>query len=547
MSASSSSEAREHELQLLSAMYALDEQLTISQPSHHHLHLAIRMLPRAGAAAQRYMEATLNLHLPPEYPDQPPAISLTHTKGLVDEEERSLLAHVRSLSLELVGECCAYELLEAGLSALTEMNCGGDCPICREELFPTPTSTPPTYISPCFHTFHNECIGQWWHAYTPNASSVQARMPSRAEAAAAALRAGVAELRQLEEKRNNCNGRYDVLSAQLSRTRALDPPAPQQEIRRQQEELLECESEVQRLNVRLERAETKSAALRCEAEALSRAEEDAASAEPLPCPSCRCLIPVSHLQQAGVTKLVPPLDPAAATRAFSPEGEERSLAVPPRPQDLALPPPTQGLMQGSQPAVEPTSSLLEKQAQLVPSGGDTTHSQIADSQCPVRPPGLPPGLDLPAKRDGLQSNAQQLELRTQISEVSRDHDDEAQRGHMAGKGIAGRTPGKGKGKGKGKGGRSSSRGAGGSGGKGDARPCGGRAGRWRRAPDGYDEMDAGSNSCDRPVQKHPQGKDRAVGGSRGSAARANSGSLGPLPSQEGRTLPVNPSTNSRSR
>ena len=88
---------RAAELELMRAMYSEDDgELVISESAAATV-LAVRLLPRSGGEkAQRYMEATLRISLLPEYPCQPPAVSLGRSRGLVDEEEARLLSEVRA-------------------------------------------------------------------------------------------------------------------------------------------------------------------------------------------------------------------------------------------------------------------------------------------------------------------------------------------------------------------------------------------------------------------------------------------------------------------
>ena len=112
MAADDRSEEREAELELLRAMYAGEDELTIADGPHGTKEIAIRLLPHSGGnAAQRFMEATLAVSLPTAYPDELPTVSIARARGLLDEEERELLAGVQAEAVGLVGECCVYPLL----------------------------------------------------------------------------------------------------------------------------------------------------------------------------------------------------------------------------------------------------------------------------------------------------------------------------------------------------------------------------------------------------------------------------------------------------
>ena len=221
-------EEKASELELLRAMYSGEDELEIMEEESGAVQLAIRLLPHSGGgAAQRYMVATLAFSLTPLYPESTPHVSLVRVRGLVDEEEAALLAGVRAHAATLAGQCCVYELQELALELLTELNGGGDCPVCRDALFGQEAGTDTaTYVTPCYHTFHSECIGQWWHTYTPTKSS-DGKQLSRADAAAAAARAGAAECSQLREKMDACVCRREALREEIAFLGTLEPPAAQ--------------------------------------------------------------------------------------------------------------------------------------------------------------------------------------------------------------------------------------------------------------------------------------------------------------------------------
>ena len=149
----------EDELELLGAMFSSDEdELVVERPTGGGATISVRLRPSSGGEQRRrLMEATLALELSQAYPESAAVCRLSRSRGMVGDEEAALLAALTALAAEAAssGEPCVYALVEAAIEKLTELNAGGDCPICRDDLFPRGTAPPPpTYVSACFHSFH---------------------------------------------------------------------------------------------------------------------------------------------------------------------------------------------------------------------------------------------------------------------------------------------------------------------------------------------------------------------------------------------------------
>ncbi|CAI9612383.1 unnamed protein product [Staurois parvus] len=117
------------ELQVLQSIYL--EELEISRGDR--VELRITLHPATGDDAEsQYVRLTLHLSLPPQYPDDPPEISVTNPRGLFDKQIHSItdILH-RTAAQQSVGGPLLYELIEKGKEMLTASNIPrGHCVIC---------------------------------------------------------------------------------------------------------------------------------------------------------------------------------------------------------------------------------------------------------------------------------------------------------------------------------------------------------------------------------------------------------------------------------
>ena len=304
------------ELELISAMYTSDE-LSIVQSAEGTL-VSVKLRPHSGGAdLQRFAECVMEIQLSPGYPEAAAQVRVHGTRGLVEEEEVRLLREVRACVLDNVGEPCLFAALEAGVALLTEMNVGGTCSICRDELFEPSEDEPDSgprqvYLAPnCFHSFHVGCLSNWRFAYTPPASKGEAAegAPSRASAARASARAADASLADLQAKALACNSSVEALTERLLVLRSVDPPAPAVALRKLEEEIAGSSAECARLESRATKAKERCAELAAVAETAAADEQlalqQARDEEPLPCPVCRTLIPAQSLTAGGISRIEP--------------------------------------------------------------------------------------------------------------------------------------------------------------------------------------------------------------------------------------------------
>ena len=285
------------ELELVQAMYTADE-LKLAMDSGGAT-LTVRLTP--SAATHRYAEAHVGLRLGAGYPQQAAEVSLDGTRGLVEDEEARLIRSVRSRALELAGECAVVLLLEEALEVLTEINRAGDCPICREPLLAA--RAPPTFLAPCYHSFHTPCLGRWRAvvAATRRADADAAEggeaVPGPAAAAAKVARAAVAESEALCARVAAASAAARATEERIEALRAAEEPPPPSAFRLGEEQLSRDLAELASLESRHSRALSRARVAESEADAAAREAAEAVCAVPLPCPVCRAPIAIDRLHE----------------------------------------------------------------------------------------------------------------------------------------------------------------------------------------------------------------------------------------------------------
>ena len=240
----------ETELELIRSIYSgeADELSTTVVPGGEST-VSVRLAPQTGGLkAQRYLFASILLRLPAGYPDDPPRVELPRVRGLVGEEEGSLLRALQALAAESAGECCVYAVFELASQLLTELNSSGMCPCCNDPLFEPDDQGRPRKVhltAACFHSFHADCLGHWWHAYVPPASKDAAdAAPSRPDAARAAAKAAEASAAELGAKAGAAEQAVGAVAARLEALRAAeDPPPTPSMVRLAEEELARLSEE----------------------------------------------------------------------------------------------------------------------------------------------------------------------------------------------------------------------------------------------------------------------------------------------------------------
>ena len=385
--------ALEAELELLRAMYG--EELSEREDDGA---MCIALRPNSGGESlQRFVEATLVLQARVElgYPETPATVQLERVRGLVDDEETEL----RTGLLERARDCASraedslFSLVEAAVEQLTVINTSGACPICRDPLFDPPPDEPDAMpgaclLSTCYHSFHTQCLGAWWHTCTEQRAAAAAAPPaeqqSRAAAAEAAAKAAEAAAVELRAKQDSCTSALEALEARLAMLRAqVDPPPPPQAERKAVEERRELATELQRLQARVAKAEQRAAALAHDASSARAAEANDLSEAPLPCPVCRAELSVQSLQEAGVVRApaLPseaiPISSNPTVAALAELQRERQRQLIQQQQPSPTPPTPQSLP-------SPSSSLAEQQAAKPPPSRQPGPKQQLPKQPPSR-------------------------------------------------------------------------------------------------------------------------------------------------------------------
>ncbi|KAM5125509.1 E3 ubiquitin-protein ligase RNF25 [Mantella aurantiaca] len=165
------------ELQVLQSIYL--EELAISREDR--VKLRITLHPATGDDPEsQYVRLTLHLSLPPQYPDDPPEISVSNPRGLCDEQIHSISDRLHQTAAESLGGPLLYELIEKGKEMLTASNIPrGLCVICLYGFQEGDSLTK----TPCFHHFHSHCLGRYAkHCQEENPTDVLPRTPRPAEA-----------------------------------------------------------------------------------------------------------------------------------------------------------------------------------------------------------------------------------------------------------------------------------------------------------------------------------------------------------------------------
>ena len=251
------------ELELISAMYGSEgDDLTVAEKSDSSTVISVCLRPRSGGdELQRYCEATVEILLLATYPESAAVVRLPRTRGLIDEEEARLLGEAKATAADSVPEPCLFAVLEATVSLLTELNAGGACPICREELFGPPEDDPggsprSVFLSPCFHSYHVECLGHWWHAFEKpaakgGADGSDAPLMSGSSVARAAARAAEAAVADLQAKLVTSEESVQTLTDRLALLQAMTDPPPAPALVRSEKCSLCLTSLIARLPLRL--------------------------------------------------------------------------------------------------------------------------------------------------------------------------------------------------------------------------------------------------------------------------------------------------------
>ncbi|CAH9128102.1 unnamed protein product [Cuscuta epithymum] len=152
------------ELEALEAVYGDDCTILCKYPPIFHL----RIKPRtADVTSQQFVEAIISIQAGPQYPNEPPCISIVDSKGLDDQRQNNLTSWITEKAHELSSCLMLVSLCEEAVERLSSINHpDGNCPLC---LYPLVDEEKGNSVFPfmklmsCFHCFHCECILRWYN------------------------------------------------------------------------------------------------------------------------------------------------------------------------------------------------------------------------------------------------------------------------------------------------------------------------------------------------------------------------------------------------
>ncbi|KAL2477881.1 RWD domain-containing protein [Forsythia ovata] len=152
------------EVEAVMAMYGDDCQVVETYPPHLLIHLKPRT---ADVSSQQFVESIIAMQAGPQYPEEPPLISIVDSKGLDGQRQKHLISSVRNKASELASCFMLVALCEEAVERLSSMNHPeGNCPLCLYPLVDEDAgsnSLPFMKIMSCFHCFHCNCIIRWWN------------------------------------------------------------------------------------------------------------------------------------------------------------------------------------------------------------------------------------------------------------------------------------------------------------------------------------------------------------------------------------------------
>ena len=166
------------EVELLRGMYPEDMLDIIPEnPDSHHVTCLLHLVPHTGGDGNLFVKCTLALVLNvAAYPDEPPTISLTRSRGLNEQQQKELIVLLECECVELAGDYVCSTLAQLASDYLTEHNRPPRCSICLEEICVSIKNKEKKENSiittnECFHIFHAACLTSWWERCAMSAAT----------------------------------------------------------------------------------------------------------------------------------------------------------------------------------------------------------------------------------------------------------------------------------------------------------------------------------------------------------------------------------------
>ena len=164
----------EEEIEAFLSVYFDNAHCEVQQDGYSKLTVVAR--PNGATAETTFVEAVLEIVLPPTYPNAMLSVRLARTSGLNDEGHSLHAAVMDFLKEQTPGDLILFQLMECVMTCLDSAN-NGHCMICLESLLPEGCSHMDVISlrTPCYHCFHVACLCHWAAVY------VSAKQAKKAE------------------------------------------------------------------------------------------------------------------------------------------------------------------------------------------------------------------------------------------------------------------------------------------------------------------------------------------------------------------------------
>lgn len=151
------------EVEAVKAVYGEDCTFLSTFPPH----LLLQIKPRtADDSSIQFVEASIEIQAGSQYPNDPPDIKISSSKGLDEKRLKDLCTSLHDRARDLFPCSMLVALCEEAVEKLSIMNHPeGDCALCLSPLVSEEEQSESTSfmkLMSCFHCFHSECIIRWW-------------------------------------------------------------------------------------------------------------------------------------------------------------------------------------------------------------------------------------------------------------------------------------------------------------------------------------------------------------------------------------------------